>query len=349
MTRPLAALFLLLLGLVAAGCSESVAPNPGNPAPIVEWAPNGSPENIAISPDGTTIAARLATEVVFYKAATGDSLGGIELRPFCGCDEYTPANVAFSPDGKQVAAGILSDLYLIDVPDGTIRDTLAVGEPFMPAHCLSFGSDGLVYVNTQRGTLSVWDSATGARLLTHPRDPDFFGWTSAISPDGRTIAVGGNVGGRQAIRLFDASDLSHYTTLLGDSGFVINMAFSSSSSSRLVTGALFAPHGQPVDQRLTYWDLTQSRPIWTIKSPSMFVNALALSPDGTLVATGWTNGEMALISTRAGGVILRWDAHARAGAYDCVFFPDGHALVTSGYDNMIKEWDIAGLLARRGI
>lgn len=348
MNRPLAALCMLILGLAAAGCSVTATSNTDGPSPTVAWAPTGSPESIAISPDGKTIASRLGTKVLFFDSATGDSVGGVRLDAGCGCDVTTPSNVAFSPDGKQVVAGILSDLYLIDVPSGAIDDTLAVGEPFLPEiHCVSFGPDGRVYVNTQRGDLSVWDSVTGARLLTHPRDPDFFGWTSVVSPDGKTLAVGGNAGPRQAIRLYDTSDLSHYQTLLGDSGFVISLAFAP-SSSQLIAGAFFGRQGRPVDQRLAYWDLTQMRTLWTMKTPALYANALALSPDGNLVATGWTSGEIALIDTRVGGVILRWDATSNAGAFDCLFSPDGRALVTSGYDNMIKEWDVAGLLARRG-
>src|SRR4051794_19805717 len=66
---------------------------------IDRFCSNGSPDGLAVSPDGTRLAASpLLKEIIIWDAATGRIVGR------CGpCAMYVVA-VAFSPDGNTIAA-----------------------------------------------------------------------------------------------------------------------------------------------------------------------------------------------------------------------------------------------------
>lgn len=335
----------VLLALAATGCGDkTVAPQ--GIRPIVSWRTHGSPESIAISHDGNILAVHMGTRVMFYRAASGDSLSDAPIYWCPYSCVLSPSNVAFSPNDSEVAAGATSQLFFIGAPSGVLRDSVAVGYPFTLFTGVEYDPMGrFVYVMTQLGDVSVFDPTTGALILKHPNDyPDFLPWTLMPSPDGTTLAVGGNIARRQAIRLYDINDFSHYETLLGDSGFVVNLVFDK-SGNRLFSGALFSRSGgPPIYGRATCWDIPARRPLWTRSSTNLFVFTMDISPDATLLASSWLDGQLVLMDARTGNPLRRWPGHTEAGTFDLAFFPDGHALVSSGYDNTIKEWDVAEVL-----
>jgi hypothetical protein len=84
------------------------------------------------------------------------------------------------------------------------------------------------------------------------------------------------------------------------------------------------------------------RPLWVLRPKRRFrVNALALSPDGTTLATGGWEG--------ADHSICLWDIHThrlrrslaghRDGVSSIAFSPRGDLMVSGSYDKTVMLWD----------
>ena len=72
------------------------------------------------------------------------------------------------------------------------------------------------------------------------------------------------------------------------------------------------------------------------------VRALALNPDGALLAAGAgvpaVGGEMRIWNLKTGALIRSYPAHADS-VYGLAWRPDGQQVVTSSYDKVVKLWD----------
>ncbi len=74
-------------------------------------------------------------------------------------------------------------------------------------------------------------------------------------------------------------------------------------------------------------------------------SALAIDPQSKLLASGGLDGTLRLTRLADGAPLAKWRGHSSSitGIY---FFRDGQRLLTGGYDGMIDEWNLDGLLRR---
>lgn len=146
------------------------------------------------------------------------------------------------------------------------------------------------------------------------------------SPDGKTLAV--TVW--DEVWLYSAQHLKDPPRLLeGHSGIVRDMAFSPDGTS-LVSGA---------DDGIRLWDLATGQS-QTVMQTETNIIAVALSPDGTMLAIGG----------RFAGDILLWDVvtgdhrytmlgHTE-GVFDLSFNSDGTLLASAGQDGTVRLWNV---------
>jgi serine/threonine protein kinase/Tol biopolymer transport system component len=191
----------------------------------------------------------------------------------------------------------------------------------------------------------------------------------AFSPDGTTLAVGGE--GR-ALALWDVRGRRWLQTLNGPMYNVFTTAFSPD-------GSLLATGGY--DGEVQLWDTTRRTRIATLSSDANSVSTIAFSPDGKTLASAsddavrlWSVPRRALTRTlptgqesvfitafsptgrtlaTAGTQALRlWDAatgrraatvtRLRSVLYSVAFSPDGKSIATAGYNGRVALWDVAG-------
>lgn len=89
------------------------------------------------------------------------------------------------------------------------------------------------------------------------------------------------------------------------------------------------------------WDTASKRLIGTLADPNRAhdgVNAIALSPDGTMIAVAHTNNPVYIWDTATRRVVAT--ITAGAGASGLAFSPDGKTLAICGNDVLL--WDVAG-------
>jgi WD40 repeat protein len=92
---------------------------------------------------------------------------------------------------------------------------------------------------------------------------------------------------------------------------------------------------------LKAWDLAANNPLWSIDAAHPgWLRALALSPDGTLLASGARDAVVRLWNTSDGKLVRELKGHGR-DIYSAAFHPDGTSLATGDYDGKILHWDVA--------
>jgi eukaryotic-like serine/threonine-protein kinase len=185
------------------------------------------PQNVAISPDGTTVACGHNNQVRFWDLATGREQARLTV-PVQGSVRH----VVFSPSGRQLAiAATEPGLCLIDRATGVIQRTLA--GPTGLLYAVSFSPDGrrLAAAGDDR-IIRIWDTTTGElqRELRGHTDQVF---TVAFHPDGHRIASGGR---DRYVRIWDPATGDEMARLQGHTDYVFSLAFSPDGST-LVSGS----------------------------------------------------------------------------------------------------------------
>ena len=203
------------------------------------------------------------------------------------------SSVSFSPDGQSVAAGG------VDEPKNQIQYaaiwTYAVGSwqplvkfpEYMNATALAYSPGGgtLVGGGTSRN-VQVWRAVDGAPMFTlsHAHQVS----KAAVSPDGSTLAtatcitVVNSECAEGGVWLWNLPAGKLLQKIGGFPSVVENVAFTTDGSN-LVAGSR--------DGTLRFYPTTTYESLFQFQSPGG-ISAMALSPDGGLLATGNANGDI---------------------------------------------------------
>lgn len=117
------------------------------------------------------------------------------------------------------------------------------------------------------------------------------------SPDGRVLAV---AGAGSEVELWDCADeFTELDPIVVSGGWAMCLAFSK-DGSLLAIGQWPTPDSHDGDYEIALWDYRNRRCLRVLKASSGEANALAISPDGTLLASGHTSGDVLLWDTATG-------------------------------------------------
>ena len=295
---------------------------------------------LAFSPDGRTIASAADGEPTLFAwdAASGDVVSNPMLLGASGREGL--ACLAFAPDGKVLFAGGERGVIAFDMTPGHRPPSLVApagsrrGQELatLRGHAedvrsLAFVEGGSKLVTRSADfVVKVWD------LLDHNRDRFTFGGTDfkaqsmALSPDGKSLAVG--------LRLPPAARPRP------DEG---------EEPAQEPKPKAEAPAQKFADE-VKVWDLETGESRGTISGRATTggadrVVALAYSKDGRTLATA----SQAQRRSDTGGIVRTWDAASleakvdmagRASVTDIVqFSPDGRTLLGANGSGLVTLWD----------
>ena len=322
----------------------------------IDLLPGAWISSAAFSPEGALATGSQDGTVVVWDVASGESTTLYR-------HEDAVRSVAFSPDGATLAIGSWNALKLLDVADGRelwSRASDASGS-------LAFSPDGTTLTLTGRNAVRLWDVASGDFVTTHSApalDDGTEVLSVAQSPDGATLAIGS----RSTLRLWDIDQGRERATLVGHTGRISSLAFSS-DGARLASGSYdrtarvwdaatggvaatfdlsapvkavaFSPDGRTL--AAVSWDDIL---LWEIETgsagriPGYALGTLALSPDGGTVAVASLNSTR-LVDVRTGRDAATFES---IRAYGLAFSPDGSILAV-GERGRVTLWDVAGIRA----
>jgi WD40 repeat protein len=291
---------------------------------------------IAVSPDGKRVATGL------NEIALARQWDAVTSRPVGRKLEHqnNVRAITYSPDGKLLATG--SDdrsARLWDPVTGTPRGAwLQHGKPVLS---VAFSPDGRTLVTGSGDrTLRVWSIGRGGLLheLRHP--PSARVCSAVFSPDNRSVFTGCRVYNNRALR-WDVSTGRLTGPAFGQAGpghgdsWVNTLGVSNDGS------ILYSADG--TQKVVHFWDVRTTSHLGATPphNPQLKANGIfrmALSRDGTKLATSDRGGSVRTWSAQTGQLIGQWSAHKEM-VDALAFSPNGQLLLTGSADRTTRLWD----------
>ena len=275
---------------------------------------------LSFSPDGSTLAS-----------ASGD--GTIKLWNMSELPSYPQTIVKISGDKQEGAPNaLLADPLVVEVRDQ--NDNVLEG---FPVTFTTTSGDGRL-----SGKFTVENTTTdvnGRAQSTLTLGPNPGTNTVEVSVTGLKPVIFNAVGvGTPAIPIMGGD----YQTWNLPRDAIIRLGKGAiGESDRSVA---FSPDDQclAVASGIGAWlyEVATSQPLALLPSES-WVHSVVFSPDGTMLASGLSNGRIELWEVETGTKVTTFEGY-RGRVYSVVFSPDGTTLVASGVgDRIIRLWDIA--------
>jgi WD40 repeat protein/DNA-binding SARP family transcriptional activator len=321
-----------------------------------------SSNSVAISADGTHVAAT-SIEGDGVSIWDGGDQGDAEWANLPTKDFF--GDVEFLPDGRVVAVGPDGKLTIWDSTSGEPLGTL--GPPKIGEHRLSLSPNGrsLAITDYPISHLTAWDVASGRRLFGFDA-PGITVLHSNWSPDGGLLAAsffheGGDPAVEGGTRIFDRRGRVVGELGEGGEGFIPRfgpdgrlLAVSGGGGVTIWDWERRVPLGviPGGDENLAFaagrvalvgsdgvpeiWNARSRTRLSRLTGASSELCSIALSPDGSLVATGGGDGAVKVFDAETGDQILSLRGYERA-VCGLAFSPDGAMLAAQGL-GMVRIW-----------
>ena len=254
---------------------------------------NAAVHALAFSPDQRTLASGARDRTIrLWDTKTGQQISVLRGH------EADLKRLNFSPDGQLLVSQSNDGLIKLWKTTPALKDNTLTGGRILLKE-VTFSRDGRHVAAIETANVGVglwgtylWDLSSGGRTRLNGHTNMVV--NAAFSPDGKILATGSH---DQTVKLWDVNDGKDIATLT-NSFPVGSLAFSPDGRTLIVGGSklhfLVSELGG-----LQFWDVPSRQATGTIPGASNIVQ-IALSANGTLLATGHQDGTVSL-----------WDAQTR--------------------------------------
>jgi RNA polymerase sigma factor (sigma-70 family) len=362
----LPAVVLMVAGLAAGGAVLAASagppekprdPDPVQPPVVAKAAPVPAEKRPTVLRDHGDLVFSVAFAPDGKRFATGGAGGLVIAWDAAGPKKVWEARlaapgataVAYSPDGEFVAATHTDGVFLLNAATG--QTVHKIEERGSAPHAVAFSPETagvrgvrfrkLAFGNGRTYFVKQWTDKPGtdSGTIQFSGSPEFLACNSrltaplAFAPDGQRLLVTRheNVDGKYPVWMWSAGSGVPNKLLSAHTRPVSAVAWAR-DGARIVTAS--------VDGDLIAWDAESAERKWREKAADQFMSAVAISPDGELVAaagqrvdkTGRPVSEVRLFAADTGRAVGTVGGFPDGGEITAVAFsPDGTTLVvTSG-------------------
>ncbi len=231
--------------------------------------------SVAFSPAGEVLASGSADDTV----KLWDWQTGREICTFSGHSGDVMA-LAFSPDGEILASG--SADKIVKLWNWKTKQEINFFEHSDDVRSVAFSSDGGILAVLCNWEVKLWNFGTGEIPMLKPADGSGAKYAMALSPDGRTMALGSQDGN---VELWDVTTGGLRQTFSAHKGSILDGAIES---------VAFSPDGQVLasagannkDKSIKLWRLATGELLQTLTGHEKGVSAVVFSPDGQALISG---------------------------------------------------------------
>jgi len=192
--------------------------------------------------------------------------------------------VIFSPDGQHLAVLSSIGIYIFRVSD-LAQESLIESEPNIPN--LVYSPDGTSLIFVSGDSIKILDIATGQEIRTLRKQGTGYIVTSALSPDGKVIAVSFTDCSLRLWNMQTGEEVRKFLPIgLNDCHTTSRVSFSADSSTLAASSYIFGRGGTSYGL-LRVWDVATGKLRYLYQSTSdqwVYDGVFALSPDGNILA-----------------------------------------------------------------
>ncbi|KAJ3732921.1 WD40-repeat-containing domain protein [Lentinula guzmanii] len=241
--------------------------------------------------------------------------------------------VTYHSSSSLLIVGFSTGIFgLWELPAFTNLHTLSISQESISSLAVSPSGEWLAFGASHLGQLLVWEWQSESYILKqqgHFLDLN----TLAYSPDGQTVATGGDDG---KLKIWSMQSSFCFVTFSEHSAPITGVAF-----ARYGTNVVFSAS---LDGTVRAYDLVRYRNFRTFTSPSpVQFTCLAVDPSGEVVAAGSTDTyEIFLWSVQTGKLLDILTGH-EAPVSTLEFCPEGTNQLASGsWDRSVRVWSVFG-------
>jgi len=175
------------------------------------------------------------------------------------------------------------------------------------------------------GKVKIWSTARRELLMTLNVSTNAV-WSVDFTPEGRSLVTGYE----SRVDLWDLATWQRQRSFTGELAAVAKTGF-------LLATADSSPFPWGRAGKVALWDLRTGKLIREVGQPG---RAIALSPDGLLLAVAGADSGLAVWSTTDGALVHQWPG--KRPVWSLAFSPDGKTLASSTWASDVCLWSMAG-------
>jgi WD40 repeat protein len=275
--------------------------------------------SLVLSPDGTKVASGGGDgDIRIWDVATKQSK--LVLKGHVG----RVLALAWSADGGTLASGGEDCSVRLWDPTTGEKKQIRSGLP-RPIQALAISSDGKVLAAAVENWAYTW-GADLSILPHHLRNHRLYISGMAFLPGRHDLVT---FSADKTVRFWNTDTDQQIASLPGPTGHCHGLAMSADGKLLACIGG---GHAQ-------LYDLEHRRPLESVDPHGRTLCGLAFSPDAKLLALGSEDKVVVIWDLANKKERARLRGHSEAVG-PMAFLPDGHTLVTAGYDGTLKYWKV---------